>query len=112
MSVTLKNANILQLAVSPGAAIYTCPSGTAARVLKCTVTNDTTTVATCTFHKVASGGALGDDNFILNAKSISSQATYECPEVVGQVLDAGDAIHAFGSVATQLTVVIDVVEIV
>ena len=111
MPVNLKNAYIDQ----PGVAdttLYTAPANTVARVLKCTVTNDTTVVATISFNKVPSGGAVGADNLIMNLKSIGSQETYECPEVVGQILDAADVLSAIASIATQLTVSLDVVEIV
>lgn len=111
MGTTLKNAYLGQ----PGIAdttLYTCPAGTTARVLKCTMTNDTTTVVTVSMHKVESGGAVGDDRLVMNAKSLGSRETYECPEVVGQVLDAGDLISAIAGVAAQVTVSLDVVEIV
>jgi hypothetical protein len=111
MPVTLQNAYLDQ----PGVAdttLYTVPANTTARILKCTVTNDTTTAVTISFNKVPSGGAVGADNLIMNLKVIGNKETYECPEVVGQVLDAGDLISAIASVATQLTVSLDVVEIV
>ena len=111
MSIEIKNAYMAQPAAA-NTTLYTCPVSTQARILKCTVTNDTTTVATISFHKVPSGGAVGDDNLILNTKSIGSKETYECPEVVGQVLDAEDLINAVASVADQLTVALDVVEVV
>jgi len=108
---TLRNAYIGQ----PGIAdttVYTCPANTVARVLKCTATNDTTTAVTLSTHKVPSGDAVGDDVLIMNAKALGSKETYECPEVVGQVLDAGDLLSMIASVAAQITVSIDVVEIV
>ena len=111
MPVNLKNAYIAQPAATD-TTLYTCPANTAARVLKCTVTNDTTTVVTISFNKVPSGGSVGVTNLIMNLKSIGSQETYECPEVVGQVLDAADLLSAIASVADQLTVSLDVVEIV
>jgi len=111
MAATLKNAYIGQ----PGATdttLYTASSSiSSARVVKCTATNDTTTAVTITFHKVPSGDAVGDDVLILNAKSLASKETYECPEVVGQVLDASDLISAIASSAAQVTVSLDVVEI-
>jgi len=109
--ITLKNAYLDQVPAA-NTTLYTCPAGTIARVLKCTVTNDTTTVQTITFHKVESGGAVGDDRLILNAKTIGNKETYECPEIVGQVLDAGDLVSAIAGGAAQLTVSLDVVEIV
>jgi len=111
MTVAIKNAYMAQVA-AVNTTLYTCPAGTTARVLKCTVTNDTTTVVTISFNKVPSGGAVAATNLIMNLKSIGSRETYECPEVVGQVLDATDLLSAIASVADQLTVALDVVEIV
>uniref|UniRef100_A0A6M3IJX9 Uncharacterized protein n=1 Tax=viral metagenome TaxID=1070528 RepID=A0A6M3IJX9_9ZZZZ len=111
MGITIKNAYIGQ----PPAAnttLYTCPANTQARVLKCTATNDTTTAQTISFHKVPSGDAVGDDVLIMNSKAIGPKETYECPEVVGQVLDAGDLLSAIAGGANQITVSLDVVEIV
>ena len=111
MPTTLKNVYIAQPGVTD-TTLYTCPANTSARVLKCTVTNDTTTVATISFNKVPSGGAVAVTNLIMNLKPIGNQETYECPEVVGQVLDAADVLSAIASIADQLTVSLDVVEIV
>lgn len=111
MGVSIKNAYLAQPGITD-TTLYTCPALTAARVLKCTVTNDTTTVATISFNKVPSGGAVAATNLIMNLKSIGSRETYECPEVVGQILDEADLISAIASVADQLTVSLDVVEIV
>lgn len=111
MPVNLKNAYLDQPGVTD-TTLYTTPANTVARVLKCTVTNDTTVVATISFNKIPSGGSVGADNLIMNLKSIGSQETYECPEVVGQILDAADVMSAIASIAAQLTVSLDVVEIV
>ena len=111
MPVSLNNAYLAQPGVTD-TTMYTCPANTTARILKCTVTNDTTTVVTISFNKVASGGAVAATNLIMNLKPIGSQETYECPEVVGQVLDAGDLMSSIASAADQLTVSLDVVEIV
>jgi len=111
MPITLTNAYVAQPGVTD-TTLYTVPANTTARVLKCTVTNDTTTVVTISFNKVPSGGSVAVTNLIMNLKSIGSRETYECPEVVGQVLDAGGIMSAIASVADQLTVALDVVEIV
>lgn len=111
MSIEIKNVYMAQPAAA-NTTLYTCPANTQARVLKCTVTNDTTTAVTISFNKVPSGDAVGVANLILNLKAIGSRETYECPEVVGQVLDAGDVMSAIASVVDQLTVALDVVEIV
>ena len=111
MSITLKNAYAAQVPAA-NTTLYTCPANTTARVVKCTATEDGTGAETITFHKVPSGGAVGVGNLILSAKALGLNQTYECPEVVGQVLDAGDIINAIAGAATQIAVVLDVVEIV
>ena len=108
---TLKNAYLGQ-AGATDTTLYTCPANTTARIVKCTATNDTTTAQTISFHKVESGGSVGDDRLIMNAKVLGNKETYECPEVVGQVLDAGDLISAIAGGAAQVTISLDVVEIV
>ena len=111
MPVTLVNAYLAQ----PGIAdttLYTCPANTVARVIKCTVTNDTTTAVTISFNKRPAAAAAGAANLILNLRPIAGLETYECPEVVGQVFEATDLLSAIASVADQLTVNLDVVEIV
>ena len=107
----MKNAYMAQPAATD-TTLYTCPANTIARVLKCTVTNDTTTVATISFNKVPSGSSVAVTNLIMNTRAIGGNETYECPEVVGQVLDAADLLSAIASAADQLTVSLDVVEIV
>lgn len=111
MGVTLVNSYLDQ----PGVAdttLYTCPANTTARVIKCTVTNDTTTAVTISFNKRPGAAAASATNLILNLRPIAGLETYECPEVVGQVLEATDLLSAVASVADQLTVNLDVVEIV
>jgi len=111
MGVKLVNAYLDQ----PGIAdttLYTCPANTTAKVLKCTVTNDTTTVVTISFNKRPAAAAVDPANLIMNLKSIGSRETYECPEIVGQVFEATDLLSAIASVADQLTVNLDVAEIV
>ena len=111
MAISLKNAYLAQVPAA-NTTLYTCPANTTARVLKCTVTNDTTTAQTISFNKIPSGDAAGVANLILNLKAIGNKETYECPEIVGHVLDAGAIISGIAGAADQLTTVIDVVEIV
>jgi hypothetical protein len=92
--------------------LYTPDTNMTGRVIKCTATNDTTTSQTISFHKVPSGGTAGDDNLILNEKLLRSKETWGCPEVVGQVLTAGMSISAIAGGADQVTVSLDVVEVI
>jgi hypothetical protein len=111
MGVTLQNAYLDQPAAAD-TALYTCPANTVARVIKCTVTNDTTSVVTISFNKRVAAAAAGPTNLLMNLRPIAGLETYECPEIVGQVLEATDILSAIASVADQLTVNLDVVEIV
>jgi len=111
MSVTLRNVYLDQVPAA-NTSLYTCPANTIARVLKCTACNDIATAQTLSIHKIESGGAVGDDKLLLNSRTIGNKETYLCPEVVGQVLEAGDFISAIAGGAGQITVSLDVVEIV
>ena len=111
MGITLKNVYLAQ----PGIAdttIYTCPANTITRVLKCTATNDAAGAVTISFNKRPDGVAVDPANLIMNLKALGSRETYECPEVVGQIFEATDILSAIASVADQVTVNLDVVEIV
>lgn len=110
MTIQLKNGYLDQVAAT-NTTLYTCPANTTARVMKCTACNDTTTAQTISFHKVESGGSVADDRLVLNLKTLGNKETYECPEIVGQVLDAGASISAVAGGATQITVSLDVAEI-
>ena len=108
--IELKNVYLGQPA-NTGVDLYTCPANIAAKVVKCTVTNDIGTADSISFHKVPSGGAVGDDNLILHDEPVGNKETIRCPEVVGQLLNAGDVIHAIPATSAQLTVSLDVVEV-
>lgn len=111
MSIALKGVDPVQLGATD-TTVYTCPANTTARVIKCTACNDTTTVPTFDINKVPSGGSVGDDNLLINGRALGSEDTDECPEVVGQVLEAGDFISGIASGASQVTIALSVAEIV
>lgn len=111
MGITLKGVDPVQLGATD-TTVYTCPANTTARVISCNVCNDTTTVPTFDINKVPSGGAVGADNLLINGRALGSEESYGCPEVVGQVLEAGDFISGVASGATQVTIALNVVEIV
>ena len=107
--VFIKNAYSGQLGATD-TTLYTCPANKMARVLKCTACNDTTTVPTFDIHFVPSGGSVGDAGLLINNKALDGNESYTCPEVVGQVLDAGDVLSGIASGASQVTVTLAVVE--
>jgi hypothetical protein len=107
MTVEMKNGYFDQVPAAD-TLLYTAPVLTQARVVKAIVTNDTTTVATLTLHQ----GTAGDDTLLLNARPIGSKETYQIVELVGVVLEAEETLRGQASVADQLTLRIDVVEVV
>jgi hypothetical protein len=108
MPVAMKNAYFDQVPAAD-TLLYTVPANTTARVLKAAVTNDTTTVATLTLHQ----GTAVDDTLLANALPIGNKETYPLSnELEGVILDAGTTLRGEASIATQLTLRIDVVEIV
>ena len=107
MTVALKNAYFAQVPAAD-TRLYTAPANTQARVVKAQVTNDTTTVETLTLHQ----GTAGDDTLLMNARPIGSKETYVIDELIGVIIDADETLRGEASAATQLTLRIDVVEIV
>lgn len=83
---------------------YTTPVGTKTIIDKFTVTNPTASVAYLSVNLINSGGSAGDDNVILDARAVAPSETYTCPELVGQVLSAGDTISTLASAASALTI--------
>ena len=104
----------IQLAVSTGDILYTCPLGVHARVDDLSFKNTTTTDRTVTLYLVRAGGAIGVTFEIWNAVSIPKTATAPkgviCYEIIGKILNPGDFIQAFASAATAITPMGSVVE--
>ena len=71
---------------------------------KFTVTNTSAANVTFSVNLVASGGTAGDTNLVLKAKTVVPNETYTCPELVGQVLEAGGTISTIAGVAASLTI--------
>ena len=71
---------------------------------KVTVTNTTAAAVTFSCNLVPEGGSVADANAVIKDKSVAAGDTYVCPELVGHVLEAGDAISMIASAATSLTI--------
>jgi len=84
--------------------LYTCPANTRVRIVAGTVTNDAAVAKWISFHRVPSGGAVGDANIIINSKVIGDKESYTLPEVVGHILEPGDIISSITETAATLTV--------
>jgi hypothetical protein len=71
---------------------------------KFTVTNTSSNNVTISVNLVISGGSPGANNLIIDTRGIAPDETYTCPELVGQVLEAGGFISTIASAATSLTI--------
>lgn len=70
---------------------------------KATVTNTSANNVTLSVNVVTSGGSAGSSNLIMDNRTIVPDETYLCPELVGQVLEAGSFISTIAGAATSLT---------
>jgi hypothetical protein len=73
------------------------------QITKATVTNTTGGAVTYAVNLVPSGDTAAAANLILS-RTIAANFTYTCPELVGQVLNAGDFISTLAGAATSLTI--------
>jgi hypothetical protein len=77
--------------------------GVKSRIDKFTVTNQAATSKVLNVNLVPSGGSAGSSNLIIKNKTILPGQTYECPELVGQLLEAGGFISTLATDGTSLT---------
>lgn len=71
---------------------------------KFTVTNTSAANVSFSCNLVATGGTAGDSNLVLKNRVLAPNETYTCPELVGQVLQAGGFISTLAGAAASLTV--------
>ncbi len=82
---------------------YTATNCTAI-IDKFTVTNTTAGAVVFSANIVTAADTAGDDNLMIDAKSIAAGETYTCPELVGQYLLTGGFISTLAGAATSLTI--------
>lgn len=103
MAVTVKNIIPPKQAENAQTAQYTA-TNCKCIIDKFTVTNTNTSNVTISVNLVASGGSAGNSNLIVKTRSVVPGETYLCPELVGQVLEAGGFISTLASAAASLTI--------
>ena len=81
---------------------YTAPTTAKAIIDTFTATNTSVAVASISVNIVTSTGTAGVTNLIVDAHEIAINDTYNFPELVGHVLEAGDFISTLGT-ASALT---------
>ena len=82
---------------------YSVPTSTKAIIDKATVTNTDTASRTFSVNLVTTGGSAGNDNLVIDDRAVAPGECYSCPELVGQVLEAGGFISTIASAASALT---------
>lgn len=85
---------------------YTVPGSAMVRIDKASFTNTDTAAHTVSIFLVPSAGAAGASNEITVVKTILPGATWNCPDIVGQVLNAGDFIAMQADAPTVLTAMV------
>lgn len=71
---------------------------------KFSASNVTGSAATLAVNVVASGGSASAANIVLPAKTIQPGEVYNCPELVGQMLAAGDFISLVAGTASAIVI--------
>jgi hypothetical protein len=70
---------------------------------KATITNTSANNVTVSVNLVTVSGSAGASNLIIDTRTIVPDETYLCPELVGQVLEAGGFISTIAGTASTLT---------
>lgn len=103
MAVTPKRLMQSQQLGTFSASYYTATNVTTI-IDKMTLTNTTAGAVAATIDLVDYGATAGVAYRVISARSIAPGETYTCPEVVGHILNAGDAIHGFAGSGSSLTI--------
>lgn len=101
MTVTAKCLLDAKQAENAQTSQYTCPAGTRTIIDKFSARS--VAGSTFTVNIVANAGAAGASNLIVT-KTLAAGEAYTFPELVGQVLNAGDFISTICSVATDTVI--------
>jgi hypothetical protein len=103
MAVTVKNIIPRKQAESTQTTQYTA-TNCKTIIDKFTVTNTSANNVTFSANLVASAGSAGNSNLIIKTRTIVPNECYQCPELVGQSLEAGGFISTIAGAATSLTI--------
>jgi hypothetical protein len=79
-------------------------SGVTTTIDKFTATNISSSGATISVNLVTNAGAAGNTNLITKTKALQAGEVYTFPELVGQVLSAGDFISTIADTASAINI--------
>jgi hypothetical protein len=103
MTVTVKVLVPAKYAENTQTTQYTA-TGLTAIIDKFTATNISASVATISVNLVTSAGSAGNTNLITKTKSLQASEVYTFPELVGQILAAGDFISTIAGTASAINI--------
>ena len=78
-------------------------TGVRTRIHKFTLTNQDAVARAVSVNLIPSGGSAGASNLIVKARNILPGQTYECPELVGQLLASGGKISTLAPAGSSVT---------
>jgi hypothetical protein len=79
-------------------------TGVSTIIDKFTATNYSASPATLSVNLVTSAGSAGNDNLITKTKTLLAGEVFTFPELVGQVLNAGDFISTIAGTASAVNI--------
>ena len=88
---------------------YTAPTLTKAVIKSAQLTNTTAAPISATLYLVPLSGTAGVTNTFISAQPIAVGETYNCPEIINSVIEAGGFVQALGN---GLTLTMSGIEIV
>ena len=103
MSVTAKVLIPAKVAESVQSTQYTATNVTAL-IDKFTATNYAASAASISVNLVTSSDTAGTQNLIVKTKTLQPNETYTFPELVGQVLGAGDFISTIAGTGSAINI--------
>lgn len=103
MTVTVKVLVPAKYAENSQTTQYTA-TGVTTIIDKFTATNISGSAATISVNLVTTAGSAGDTNLITKTKTLQPSEVYTFPELVGQVLSAGDFISTIAGTASAINI--------
>ena len=103
MTVTVKVLIPAKIAEATQTTQYTA-AGVTTIIDKFTATNYSASAATISVNLVTVAGTAGNLNLITKTKTLQPSEVYTFPEIVGQVLGAGDFISTIAGTATSINI--------
>jgi len=103
MAVSVKVLVPAKYAESSQTTQYTA-TGLTAIIDKFTATNISGSAATISVNLITVAGSAGNTNLITKTKTLAASEVYTFPELVGQVLGAGDFISTIAGTASAINI--------